>query len=147
MQLNSRGVTPVIAAILLILVTLSVAYLYSSWVISYYQNQLQSQSKISDEQIACAEAGFQINSCSFDFGDTNIATIRLENTGYVDLNEFTVVVQYSSGDSDNNICYPNLEEAGFGIVYIQLRAGESPYKIKVASRDCRSLEDSTKDCS
>ena len=147
MQLNQSGVNPVIAAILLIVITVAIGGLYWNWVQSYYQNQIAKQSAMASEQIECSEASFQINSCSFDAGDTNVATIQLENTGYVDLNSFTVVVQYSSGESDINICGINLEESAYGNVYIRLDAGESPYKIKVASRDCKSLEDSTKDCS
>lgn len=147
MKLNSSGVNPLIAAILLIVVTMAIGGLYMGWTMTYYQNQLANQQKLSDQQIECSEAGFQINSCSFDAGDTNIATVQLENTGYVDLNEFTVVAQYSNGESDTNICAIDLEESAYGNAFIQLEAGKSPYKIKVASRDCTSLEDSTKDCS
>ncbi len=146
-MMKEKGVSPVIAAILLIVVTVSIGVLYSSWVQTYYTNQISKQAEISDEQIECSEAGFQINSCSFDAGDTNIATIQLENTGYLDLNSFTVVAEYSSGESDINICSINLEESSYGNVYIQLEAGQSPSKIKVVSRDCKMLEDSTTDCS
>ena len=146
-MMKEKGVSPVIAAILLIVVTVTVGVLYSSWVQTYYTKQISKQAEISDEQIECSEAGFQINSCNFDAGDTNIATIQLENTGYLDLNSFTVVAEYSNGESDINICSINLEESSYGNVYIQLEAGKSPSKIKVVSRDCKTLEDSTTDCS
>lgn len=146
-MMKKKGVSPVIAAILLIVVTVSIGVMYSSWVQTYYNKQISKQAEISDEQIECSEAGFQINSCSFDAGDSNIATIQLENTGYLDLNSFTVVAEYSNGNSDINICSINLEESSYGNVYIQLEAGQSPSKIKVVSRDCKTLEDSTTDCS
>ncbi len=143
---KQKGVNPLIAAILLILITMSIGSLFYGWMRTFYDNQLQKQSQLSDEQLQCSEAGFQINSCSFDAGDTNIATIRLENTGYVDLNSFTVAALYTDGESDVNICEMDLEEGGYGNAYVQVTAGKSIQTIKVVSRDCKTIEDSTSSC-
>jgi len=143
---KQKGVSPVIAAILLILITMSIGSLFYGWMRTFYDNQLQKQSQLSDEQIQCSEAGFQINSCSFDSGDTNIATILLENTGYVDLNSFTVAALHTDGASDVNIGEIDLEEGGYGNVYVQVEAGKSISKIKVVSRDCKTIEDTTSSC-
>jgi hypothetical protein len=136
-----------IAEILLVLVALGIGSLFMGWMYSYYNDQLSAQEELSDRQIKCDDAGFTINSCSFDQGDTNIATVNLENTGMVDLNTFLVTAQYSSGSSDTNTCHTNLGEGAYDNVYIQLDAGESPQKIKVTSKDCPDKSDSTADCS
>jgi len=147
MRLNEKGVNPVIAAILLVVITMVIGGLFAGWSQTYYQDQITRQDELSTKQIRCAEASFQINSCSFDAGDTNIATIQLENTGFVDLNEFTVVVEYSDGSSDVNINSLDLEEAALDNVFIQLDPGESPSMVKVASRECIDKTDHTTDCS
>ncbi|MCX6802548.1 MAG: hypothetical protein NT067_05570 [Candidatus Diapherotrites archaeon] len=144
---NQRGVTPLIAEILLVLVAIGIGSLFMGWIYSYYNDQLSSQKELSDMQIKCDKAGFTIVSCAFDQGDTNVATIQLENTDYVDLNSFTVAVKYNSGNSDINICQVNLEEGSYGNVYVRLDAGESPAEIKVTSRDCKDISDTTTDCS
>ncbi|MEM0360553.1 MAG: hypothetical protein QXK06_04430 [Candidatus Diapherotrites archaeon] len=143
----NKGVSPLIATMLLVLVAMGIGGLFFSWMYTYYNNELSNQQRISDEQIKCSNAGFQIVSCSFDAGDTNIATILLENTDFVDLNSFTVTVRYSSGESDTNICNINLKESAYGKVYIQLDPGESPAEIKVTSRDCKNLSHKTTNCS
>ncbi len=145
--MEEKGINPVISSILLVVITLAVGMMFMQWTITYNQEQMANEERISDEQIECSEAGFQIKSCSFDSGDTNIATIQLENTGYADLNSFTVVAEHSAGSSDVNICSIDLEEGAFDMVYIQVETGKSLKKIKVVSRDCKTLQDSTTDCS
>ncbi|MFH1235046.1 MAG: hypothetical protein V1493_05550 [Candidatus Diapherotrites archaeon] len=142
-----KGVSPLIATMLLVLVALGIGGLFFSWMYTYYNNELANQQRMSDEQIRCSDAGFTIVSCSFDQGDTNVATIQLENTGYLDLNAFTVTAKHSSGNSDTNICQVNLEEGAYGNVYVRLAAGESPAEVKVTSRDCKDISDKTTDCS
>jgi len=145
--MKEKGVNPVIASILLIVITMSVGLLFGGWVQEYYANQIANQAELSEKQIECSEAGFTIKSCSFDSGDTNIATLQLENTGNFDLNRFTVVVEYNDGSSDTNLNQLDLAESAYGNVYIQLDAGESPKKIKIVSKECLDKVDSTTSCS
>ena len=144
--MNSKGVNPVIAAILLIVITIAIGGMYAGWMQEFYTKSLQAQKETSDRQIFCKDAGFTIYSCTYDQGDTNMVTVVLESSAPIDLNSFDVIAVHSDGRSDHNNCEVGLEEHATGVAYVRVTAGKSLTRVKVTSTDCPEKSDSVTSC-
>jgi flagellin-like protein len=91
---NSKGISPVIATVLLILVAVAVVAVVATWSTSMVGEQTGKAETITKG--GPGEARFHVESCSIS-GDT--VTIKLVNDGTKDLNNFTVFCLNSSGNT------------------------------------------------
>ena len=92
--MNSKGISPVIATVLLILVAVAVVAVVATWSTSMVGEQTGKAKTITEG--GPGEARFHVESCSLS-GST--ATIKLVNDGTKDLNTFTVFCLNSSGNT------------------------------------------------
>jgi flagellin-like protein len=108
--MGMKGISPVIAAVLLIAITVAVGVMISSWVTQWVTSRTRQASS------ACVtDTNYKIDSAIFDT-DTNNLTLRLTNLGRVELYGFSVqilngtdVEVYNSSDSDVKMS-PNITE-------------------------------------
>ncbi len=82
-----KGVSPLIAAVLLIAFTMAVAAILTAWVTTFTQETTQEVGNISDELIECSYAGVSVYAASWTGNSVDVTVI---NTGNVDLRNVSV---------------------------------------------------------
>ena len=146
--MENKGVSPVIGAVLLVLIVVVTWAMISTWLHSYTSEQISKGEEIGSKQINCSEAGITITHCTYDKGDTNVVAVTIENTGSVDLNGFKVIAIYSDYSSDvNKNKYLNLDIGASGTAYITANASKTVTEVKVIPIECDIISDSTSSCS
>lgn len=106
-----KGISPVIASVLLIGITVAIGVMMSSWITHWISNETQ------DISSACATStNYNIDSASYSIADEAM-TIQITNIGSVDVYEFSVqlmngtdVMVYNSTDTKFKIS-PNITES------------------------------------
>ena len=73
-----KGITPLVAAVLLIAATMSIAGILAYWASSFVRSSLPSESNRTD--VECAGSNFNIYTASYNTTTKNF-TLMLENTG------------------------------------------------------------------
>lgn len=143
-----KGVSPIIGALLLLLITVAIGMIYFTWIYSYTVTETTKAKDIGSQSIDCSEAGVTIVSCSYDKGGTEVVSVGIENTGSVDLNGFKVVAiytDYSSDVNDNDDLY--LDVGARGNAYITANANKTVSEVKVIPSECDNISDKTTSCS
>jgi len=90
-----KGVSPLVAAVLLIAVTMTIAALLSYWASGFIQQRTREWEEESPGG-ACTFAGFKIYSCIYSGTDSSFRVI-LENLRDVELKNITAFVIYNNG--------------------------------------------------
>ncbi|MDY6769918.1 MAG: CARDB domain-containing protein [Candidatus Nanohaloarchaea archaeon] len=134
---NARqGVSPLIAAVLLIAFTMAVAAILTAWVTSFTEQRSQELSNKSEQLIQCSYAGLDVYDAVYDSANSQ-TDVSVENTGTVDLNNISVTAfvgatvqarTYVSGLASGEVESTTISGTD-----------EKPDKIRAASRDCPSL--------
>lgn len=88
--MNRKGISPIIASVLLLAVSLAVVGIFSGWAPELTQDVTQSTSNSTYETIQCNEASVEIRSAYFDSG-SNEVTLSVRNNGDEDLNNLSLV--------------------------------------------------------
>lgn len=94
-----KGISPLIAAVLLIAVTMTLAGVLAFWASTFVQSGLESS---ANQTIAteCNFGNFVVDACSYDSAGQRV-TFILDNIGTVDLSNISVFVIYP----DNSLNY------------------------------------------
>jgi len=106
--------------------------------------QTSQAATTSTELTDCSKASFKITSCTYH-SSGNVVSVKLENTGSVDINDFWVNVQYSDGTGSQTRDTNDLLAGSFAVV--GGTATSTPTKVKVQSYSCSGVKDSTTSCS
>jgi len=96
--MGRKGISPIIASVLLLAVSLAVVGIFSGWAPKLAQDVTQSTSNSTYETIACNEASVEIRSAYYDSASNNV-TLSVRNDGDEDLNSLSLV----AFDSDSTI--------------------------------------------
>ena len=88
-----KGISPLVAAVLLIAVTMTIAGVLAYWASTFVRGQTDT---FADEPITgeCNFGNFLIDACSYDSGNERL-TFILDNIGTVNLKNITAFVIYS----------------------------------------------------
>lgn len=87
-----KGISPLVAAVLLIAVTMTIAGVLAYWASSF----VRSQTELFQNQTVATECNFgnlQVYACNYDSNSTKI-TMILNNIGTIDLRDLIVYVIY-----------------------------------------------------
>ncbi|MBN2043256.1 MAG: hypothetical protein JW754_05645 [Candidatus Aenigmarchaeota archaeon] len=147
--MGMKGVSPVIAAVILIGITVAVGVMISSWVTQWVNNEIGGAS-------SCASySTYSIDSATYKSSTKNL-TLKITNNGKIDLHGFEVqilnatsVVLYNSTSSDLSIS-PTitennpLKEQRSAIIIVDMNGTEGDYsaigstseEIKVLNMAC-----------
>lgn len=87
-----KGISPLIAIVLLIAVTMTIAGIISFWTTSFVRKQVEEFERESEER-ECSYANFRVFSCGYDENNRKIIMI-LENIKSVELKNLTAFVIY-----------------------------------------------------
>lgn len=134
-----KGVSPIIAAVLLVAVSLGVVGVFSGWAPQLVQSLTESTSNTTEHRIDCDRSSLEIMSATYDSGDT-IVTVR--NRGRTDLSNVTVIGftnEQLDGQDSNNI--PQGAVESFNI------SGSEADAVEAVSEDCGSVTDRVEDIS
>lgn len=132
---NMKGISPLIAAVLLIAFTMTIAGILATWANSFTRDRLAT----SSTEGQCLGA-IDVTSLSFD--STNItATVR--NVGdIVNLTDMRVIVEYTDKTKNkeyilSNYGFPNpLNPSATGFLSVNTTDTTKPLSVNIVSRTC-----------
>ncbi len=95
--MKRNGISPLIAAVLLIAFTMAVAAILTAWVTTFTQETTTEVGDKGQEQIECSFAGLSIYDAVYTSSDDSL-TVAIANTGTRDLSDgVSVVLSYADG--------------------------------------------------
>lgn len=139
--MSRKGISPIIASVLLLAVALSVVGVFSGWAPQLAQDVTESTENSTMETIACNEAGLEIRSA---YHNGSELTVNLRNSGSEDLDDIAVVA-YDDNESimDRNqtvsVNSGDIKDTSLSDV------GSPPARVEALSGDCTSVTTTTTD--
>lgn len=140
--MERKGISPIIASVLLLAVTLAVVGIFSGWAPELAEGVTESTSNSTYETIACNEASIEFRSAYYD-GSSEV-TVSLRNSGSEDLSDISLVAY----DSDEQIL---AQETGVSVDSGNISeetissVNSPPSYIEGLSSQCGSVTTSTSD--
>jgi flagellin-like protein len=109
-----KGVSPLIASVLLIAMTISAAYLIMNWVTALNQQTSEVVSNRSDTAVRCSSARITIDDVYLASGDTETGSARIivKNTGFDPLDVNSAQLYNRTGDNFSTGFSPQTVTAG-----------------------------------
>lgn len=139
--MKRKGISPIIASVLLLAVSLSVVGVFSGWAPQLAQGITDSTENSTYETIACNEASIEIRSAYWDGSQVNVT---LRNSGSEDLSDISLVAY----DSNEQIISQSTGiSINSGTISEESISGVStePSSIEGLSGECGSVTTSTTD--
>lgn len=128
---HSKGVSPLIAAVLLIAFTLSVAGLFSSWVPDLLQGLQSGTGEDASDLLESSRAGLSVDSAVVDRGSGNTSVV-FRNSGEVELGNFTVTARVGEDYVQRGV--DSVLDTN-DIVSVELNTSSSPDLVRVDSEE------------
>ncbi len=146
--MQQRGINPLIATILLLLVVLAIGGIVWTTIYGQMENQQQQVEEQGDKFAGCASAGITMAlSVQKPIVDsTNLdGNVIIKNNGDIDLNGFMVYTYYVGGTSDvNDNSSANVAAGMTTDLDVTIASGKTIDSIEVTSNDCDSVKTSVK---
>jgi len=86
---NQKGVSPLIAATLLIVMVVAIGTILMGWLYTFTRSAQESVSNRTEEAVSCSGASIDIQDVYLSPGSSGTARIIVKNTGFVD--DMTIV--------------------------------------------------------
>jgi len=121
---KSKGISPLIAVVLLIAFVIAVGSILSGWFVSFTKERVSQAKEKGETDITCSYANLYISDA--DWNNTlGKLSLTVENTGSEDLSDFRMVVIYSNNTVDTLRVLPEttLSPGGYEIFYNQSGIG------------------------
>ncbi len=133
---NRKGISPLIAAVLLIAFTMAIAGIMATWATQFSTQKIE-QSSAEAECIGILDIG------SLSFSNTTVS-VRVKNLGdRINLTDITAVVEYSDASKNKQYLIKNFNAtdplAPGGVTFFIVNTGETskPSKIQLFSSNCK----------
>ncbi|MDY6761872.1 MAG: archaellin/type IV pilin N-terminal domain-containing protein [Candidatus Nanohaloarchaea archaeon] len=134
---NRKGVSPLIAAVLLIAFTMAVAAILTAWVTTFTQEQTSQLGNQSAKQIDCNFGQLEI----FDTNsDTTWVTVAITNTGTVDFNN-TSVTTLSGGSVLGKGYISDLNSGQTKSINVSWSGSTAAETVRIATSQCPQVTD------
>ena len=148
--MNSRkGISPLIAAVLLIAFTVSVSMIIMGWFSTFTRTTTANISASTTEAIGCNAASINIEHVYIGNSSTNTSSILVKNTGFTNLNVSGMVINTTGGT------------CGFAVTSLSKGAiisltnssckifpsGKSDWSRAIVTTNCGGVDDVTTDSS
>ncbi len=128
-----KGISPLIAVIMLIAFTMVVAGILASWATQFVRTELQK----------CTNAGLYIERASFFYTDENAGvgrlTLQVTNTGTVDLTGFTITLTYQNNTIALNNDFVNETIQSKNTKLLTLDVTDNIKSVDVTSKACPKI--------
>lgn len=147
---SKKGISPLIAAVLLIAVTMTIAGVMATWATSFVREQIRATENQS--QNICLGAGLNVFNARIVNGS---GYFTLENTGNVNLKDFKGYLFYSNPVYDEPLnpekCY-YVNDPSYTLANVTIKPGEVytfnfsfsvnyPLKIRITAGNCPTVYD------
>lgn len=139
---NQKGVSPLIATVLLLLVCMAVGVIIWQWVMSM-QSSVQTESEQERQRMTrCSGVSLGIDLTDTKpvwNSTTKNTTVVVQNKGSRDLNGFKLIAYYSGGNSDTNTYADTTIAAGAQTVLTvggTANGASKPLRVRVESTQC-----------
>ena len=140
--MNQKGVNPLIATILLLLVVMAIGGIIWQFLYANVEQQEAAATEAGARFGECAKASFKADLLDVKptyYSSTSLVRVVLLNNGRRDLNEFNVTSFYSDGTSDLNVhSNVDLEEGGSAAVWAT--ASSKPERVEIESTECAGVK-------
>ncbi len=128
---NRKGVSPLIAAVLLIAFTMAVAAILTAWVTTFTQDTASQVGNESEQLISCSYAGVSVFDANWDGSNVDVT---VANTGTVDLNNVSIYA-FRDASIQGQAFITNLESGAIDSGTIS-SVSQIPDRIRISTRDC-----------
>lgn len=99
-----KGISPIIASVLLIAFTVAVAGIVISWGSNFFTTSTKDIGTAADKEITCSRGSVNIR--NLKFSNPRLSGI-IENNGQIALGNFTLSIVYQNATSENiELCAP-----------------------------------------
>ena len=92
--MNRKGISPLIATILLIAITIVVGALITAWATTYISNQTTA---VAGGGVACVYLGLNVPSCNLTASTDDQLVVVIENTGSGQITEIKATIEAVDG--------------------------------------------------
>ncbi len=136
--MSRKGISPLIAAILLIAFTITVATFLASWSTTFAKSKTEEFTRAGEEISSnCQYANLQVETAVYNSNDDSIAAV-VWNMGKTDLSEFEFLVYYSDVNISTLTPSDTNETLSTGDFHTFTVDGVSspPEKLQVRSKYC-----------
>lgn len=133
---SMKGISPIIASVLLVAVSLGVVGVFSGWAPELIQSITEQTSNQTEERLQCDQASMEIISA---FHDSN-TTVSMRNRGSVDLDEVTLVA-FDDQDAIQDQVNTSLGQGD--IINVTLDVSSKPSTVNAYSTQCGSVTATT----
>ena len=133
----NKGISPLVAVVLLIAITMTIAGVLAYWASGFIRTQLPALNQTSREQL-CAGANFELLSTPVYNSTTGSMVVIAQNTAQLPLTIINAQYIYSNGTVFNQTVNQNLPPGNtiVGFTVTGIGSGYSSYKI---CTDCPGL--------
>ena len=97
-----KGVSPLIASVLLIAFTVAVAGIISGWLQGFTRSTTSTVTSQSNTELVCSYAGISLSSVKYGSSDLSLSG-KIENTGQVGIGSITLQIFFTNGSGPNNL--------------------------------------------
>jgi len=97
-----KGVSPLIATVLLIAFTVAAAGIISSWLQGFTRSTTNTVTSQSQSELTCSYAGISLSSLKYSASDFSLSG-KVENTGKVGIGGIIMQIFFNNGSGSNNL--------------------------------------------
>ncbi len=134
MKLNKKGISPIIATVLLIAFTVSVAGILITWLSGFTQSTTQTVGSTSTTLVVCSQGQVNVGSLVFSNGSLTLSGL-IQNQGQIALGNISVNVIYTNATSQKiNLCGPNSLATSCSVSNLTLNiADQATFNVSISS--------------
>lgn len=133
--MKKKGVSPIIASVLLLAVSISVVGIFSGWAPNLVQGVTDQTENNTYETLSCNEAGIEIRSAFYDTNSGDL-TVSIRNTGPENLPNVSVVAytddQTIINQTETNVQTGEVKGETFNL-------GSEPSYVEALSQRCSEV--------
>jgi|AntDeeMinimDraft_5_1070356.scaffolds.fasta_scaffold00046_53 flagellin-like protein len=136
--MSKKGISPILASVLLLAVTISVAGVFSGWAPNLAQTVTDQTSNQTEHRLECNDASAEFISASYESTDSEI-NIALRNNGRADFEEL-ILVAFDS--NDGLMAQTNISIDAGNVANTTISSVNSvPSYVNLYSQECGDISD------
>lgn len=136
--MTKKGISPILASVLLLAVTISVAGVFSGWAPSLAQTVTDQTGNQTEQRLACNQASAEFISVNYDSGNSEV-NLALRNDGGEDFSEL-ILVAFNS--EDNLLAQENISVDAGNVANTTIsNVNSAPSYVNLYAQECSDVTD------
>jgi flagellin-like protein len=141
-----KAISPLVAAVLLVAITMTIAGMLAFWASSFIKGQTEVFEN-QTQQTKCSFANLEVFDCTYD-ASTKTLTLVLQNTGGIEFNNLTANIVYSDSTVETKELSGTLGVAELKSYTItNLTSNITISQVIVKSKECPTMPGASSACS